>query len=169
MRGADDDDVLRDNRRRVQADFAVQRVQVLIDVLLEIDDTVVAERLDAIACARIERDHLIARRHVDDAFVVAILPVREAAPRQLARRNLAALPFVETMNPEQLAVAGIERDDGATRARRGVDDAVDHQRRRLKIELAIRAEAVGLETPGDLETVEVAGIDLIERRVARVP
>src|SRR5262249_35494209 len=49
MRGADDHDVFRDDRRRVQADLAVQRVDVLVVVLLEIDDTVYAEALDALA------------------------------------------------------------------------------------------------------------------------
>ena len=147
---------------------SVQRIEVLIDVLLQIDDAAVAEALDAIAGARVERDHLIARRHVDDAFVVAVLPVREPAARELPRRDLAALAFVEPMDPEQLAVAGVERDDGAARARRRVDDAVDHQRRRLKIELAIRPEAIGLEAPRDLEAIEVARVDLVERRVARV-
>ena len=121
-----------------------------------------------IAGARVERDHLIARRHVDDAFVVAVLPVREPAARELPGRDLAALTFVEPMNPQELAVTGVERDDGAARARRRVDDAVDHQRRRLKIELAIRAETVGLEAPRDLEPIEVARIDLVERRVTRV-
>ena len=95
MRGADDDDVLRDDRRRVQADLAVQRIDVLIDVLLQIDDAVVAEALDAIAGARVERDHLIARRHIDDSCVVAVLPIREPAARELARRDLTALAFVE--------------------------------------------------------------------------
>ena len=124
--------------------------------------------VDALAGARVERDHLIARRHVDDARVVAVLPVREAAARELARRDLAALAFVEPMHPEQLAVAGVERDDGAARARRRVDDAVDHQRRRLKVVFAVRAEIVGLEAPRDLEPAEVARVDLVERRVARV-
>ena len=168
VRGTDDDDVLRDDRRRVQADLSVQRVEVLIDVLLQIDNAAVTEALDAIAGARVERDHLVARRHVDDALVVAALPIREPAARQLPRRNLAALAFVEPMDPEQLAVAGVERDDGAARARRRVNDTVDHERRRLKIELAVRPQAVGLEPPRDLETTEIAGVDLVERRVARV-
>ena len=69
---------------------------------------------DAIAGPRVERDHLITRRHVDDAFVVAVLPIREPAARELARRDLAALAFVEPMDPEQLAVAA----SSATTARR---------------------------------------------------
>src|SRR5688572_25298267 len=116
VRGADDDDVLRHDRRRVQADLVVQRIEALIDVLLEIDDALAAEALDAIARARIERDQLIAGRHVDDAFVVAALPVRKTAPRELARRNLTALAFVEPVDPQELARAGVERDDGAARA-----------------------------------------------------
>jgi hypothetical protein len=35
----------------------------------------------------------------------------------------------------------------------------------LEIELAIRAEAIGFEPPRDLEPIEVARVDLRERRV----
>ncbi len=93
-----------------------------------------------------------------------------ARPRPESWRG-AAWPrcaFVEPVDPQQLAVGGIERDDRAARAGRGVDDAVDHQRRRLEIELAIGPEAIGLEAPRHFEPAEVAGVDLLERRVARV-
>src|SRR4029077_14524731 len=63
---------------------------------------------------------------------------------------------------------GVERDDGAPRSAGRIDNALDHQRRRLELEFRTRPEAVGLEPPRDLERVEVRGVDLIERRVARV-
>src|SRR6185369_6016225 len=62
----------------------------------------------------------------------------------------------------------IERDDGTPRTGGAVEDAVHHQRRGLVVELGTRAERLGLESPGHLELAEVAGVDLIERRVARV-
>ena len=45
MRGADDDDVLghRHERRRMQADFAGDEIDLLIVVLLQIDDAVLTE------------------------------------------------------------------------------------------------------------------------------
>ena len=92
-------------------------------------------------------------------------PVGEAAARELPRRRLAALAFVLAVHPHHLAGDGVERDDGAARAGGGVDDAVDHQRRRLEVELGARAERVGLEAPRDLELVEVVFGDLVERRV----
>jgi hypothetical protein len=85
----------------------------LVVVLLEIDDTAGAEALHGRSCARVERDELIARRHVDHARVVAALPVCEPAARELARRDLAALTFIEPMHPEQLAIRRIECDDRA--------------------------------------------------------
>src|SRR5262245_16633015 len=45
---------------------------------------------------------------------------------------------------------------------------MSHQRRRFEIELRPRTEVLGLESPRDLELVEIAGIDLVERRVAGV-
>src|SRR5262249_6249087 len=53
-------------------------------------------------------------------------------------------------------------------SRRRIDDALHHQRRRLELVLGARSEVVGLESPRDLERAEVAGVDLIERRVPRV-
>ena len=37
-----------------------------------------------------------------------------------------------------------------------------------KLNSRLRPEAVGLEAPRDLEATEIAGVDLVERRVARV-
>ena len=64
MRGADDDDVLGDERRRVQTDLAGDQIHFLIVVELQIDDAGLAERGDGNAVLRIERDESIARRHV---------------------------------------------------------------------------------------------------------
>ena len=122
---------------------------------------------DRDAGLRVERDHLVAGRDVDDARCSRPSgQYDEAAARQLPRRRLAALAFVLAVHPQHLAGAGVERDDRAARAGGRVDDAVDHQRRRLEVELGTRAERVGLEPPRDFELVEVVFVDLIERRIA---
>src|SRR6185436_11184656 len=87
------------------------------------------------------------------------------AARQLPRRRRAARPLVLAVHPEQLARRAVERDHRAARARRGIDDALDHQRRGFELIFRPRTEAVGLEPPRDLELAEVVGVDLIERRV----
>ena len=60
----------------------------------------------------------------------------------------------------------------ATTARRvpgcGVHNTADHQRRRLEPVLRLRPEVVGLESPRNLEVIEVTAVDLVERRVACV-
>src|SRR5439155_17708236 len=63
---------------------------------------------------------------------------------------------------------GIERDNRAPRAGGRVENAVGHERRPFEVELRARTETVGLEPPGDLELAEVAGVDLIEGRIAPV-
>ena len=66
----------------------------------------------------VERHHLVAGRHVDDARARrAVGPVREAASGELARRRFAALAFVLAVHPQQFAGAGVERDDGARACR----------------------------------------------------
>ena len=123
---------------------------------------------DRNAGLRVEGDHLVAGRDVDDPRLAAVGPVREPASRKLTGRRFAALPFVLAVHPDHLAGCRVECDHGAARAGRGVDDAVDHQRRALEVELGPGSERVGLEAPRDLELVEVVFVDLIERRVACV-
>src|SRR6185295_11687369 len=117
MRRADDDDVLGDRRSGVQSHLADGQVDRLIVVLFQIDDALLAESGRGNAGLRVERDHAIARRDVDDAGAggAGAGPVGEAAARQLARRRLAALAFVLAVHPDQLPGAGVERDHGAAR------------------------------------------------------
>ena len=166
VRRTDDDGVLRNDRRGVQSDLVVQLVDLLIVVLLQIDDAVHAEGGDAMTSSRIERDHLVSGRDVNDPCFLAVAPVREPAARQLSRRHLAALALVEAVHPEQLAGRRVERHGRAPGARREIQDAIYHQRRRLKVEFRPRPERLGLEAEGDFELAEVLGVDLVERRVA---
>ena len=98
----------------------------------------------------------------------AVGPVRHAAARQLARRAGGARALGLGVHPAQLAGRRVERDHRAPRAGRRVEHAADHQRRAFELVLGPRAEAVGLEAPGDFERVEVAGVDLVERRIVLV-
>src|SRR5688572_33479425 len=86
----------------------------------------------------------------------------------LARRALEALALVRAPRPQRLAGGGVSSDDGAPLAGSEVEDAVDHDRRRLGGDrLRRRAEVVELPGPGDLQVVHVLARDLVERRVAR--
>ena len=169
VRGADDDGVLRDDGRRVEADFAGHRVHHLIVVLLQIDDAVGAEIPHQLARHRVQGHELVARRHVEHAAIVlAVGPVGEAAARELARRGFAPGPFVLLVHPQHLAGRGVEPDDRAARAGGDVDHAVGHQRRGFPVVFGSRAERVSLEAPGHLELAEVVLVDLIEGRIVRV-
>ena len=97
-------DVLRDDRRAVPRHLALDRIDLLVVVLLQIDDAVDAEVLERHAVLRVEADELIADRHVEHALVaLAVGPVADAAARQAARRAQRALAFVEPVHPQQLA------------------------------------------------------------------
>ncbi len=94
VRGADDDGVLRDDRRRVQADLAGDGIHHLVVVELQIDQAVDAEAPHELARHRVQRDELIAGRDVEHALVVLTVgPVREPASRRAcaARRRRACL------------------------------------------------------------------------------
>src|SRR5262249_26879863 len=111
---------------------------------------VVAERRDGPPVLRFESREPVAGRDVDDALVTAsISPVRQAASRELTWCEAGPLAFAQTVRPHQLARFRIERDDGSTRARRRVNDAVDHQRRPFELVFREGAERAGLEAPRD--------------------
>ena len=114
MRGADDDDVAGDRRRGMQPDLARHRIDLLIVVLLQVDDAVVAEPRDAHAGLRVQRDELIAGRDVEDALLFAVGPVREAAARELARRRAPRGPSRSLCIHSSSPVSG----SSATTARR---------------------------------------------------
>src|SRR5262249_48276970 len=80
-----------------------------------------------------------------------------------------ACAFAFAVHPELFARLRIERHDGAPRAAGRIDDAVHHQGRALVLILGSVPEMIGLESPRDRQFAEIRSVDLIERRVARVP
>ncbi len=165
-RGADEHHVLGHDRGRLQADLARDEIDVLIVVALEVDGAALAEGGDGDAGPGVEREQAVGGGDVEDPLLGAVRPVGEAAAGELARRVGGAGPLVLAVDPEQLTGAGVERDHRAARPRRGVEDAVHHERGPFELVLGPRAQAVGLEAPGHLEVVEVGGVDLVQRGVA---
>ena len=163
MGRADDDDVAGNHRRGVQSDLAIQRIDLLIVVLLEIDEAIVAECRDTHACLRVQRDQLVSRSDVENSLLFAVRPVREAAAGQLARSSGTARAFALAVHPELFPGFRVKRDHGPATARGGIQHAVRHHRRRLEHELGTRTEVIGLEAPRYSELAEVGGVDLIQR------
>ena len=93
---ADDDHVSDDERRRVQPDLARDRIDFFSAAddrgFLQVDQTVLAEPGDARTAPGVERDQLKPQRDVENPLLLAVAPVREAAPRQQPRRSGAARP-----------------------------------------------------------------------------
>ena len=73
MRRADDDRVAGDDRRRVQPDFR-GGFEILVDVLLQVDDTGIAEALDPGTGPGVEGDQLVAGRDIQDDAVSPVVP-----------------------------------------------------------------------------------------------
>ena len=168
MRGADNHHVFGDNGRAVPRHLALDRIDDLVVVFLQIDNTVGAEVLERHAVPGVEADELVTDRDVEDSLVaLAVGPVADAATGKTPRRTQRALALVEAMHPQQLAGLRVERDGVAMLADGRVEHAVDHQRRGLEVEVGPRAHAVRAEAPGNLQLAEVRRGDLIERRVAR--
>jgi len=90
-----------------------------------------------------------------------------SSPRELTWRDRRALALAQAVGPDLLARFRIERDNRPAGARGRIQHALHHERRAFELELGERAEVVRLESPRDFELVEVRGVDLIERRVAR--
>ncbi len=158
VRGADDDDVLRDDRRRMQPDLARDQIDLLIVVLLQIDDAVLAEAGHGRAGLGVKRDQPVAGRDIEDSLFSAVGPIRESTARELPGRAVAARAFVLAVHPQQLARRRIQRHHGPPRPGRRDRAAIDHQRRTFELEFGPRTKRVGLEPPRDFELVEVSAL-----------
>ena len=143
----------------------------------QIDAAVVAEVADRFSAAGVDRDQVRLARAPEDAGVVAVAPVGEAA-RPVGRasdrrlgRPAGRAPRGSRRLPASTAAAWVERGGQ-------VEHAVDHQRRRLQAadrdrpvviagpeRVRIDRAVGGPPAPGDAEIVEVAGVDLVERGV----
>src|SRR5438105_126404 len=99
----------------------------------------------------------------EDPLVASISPVHDAAiDVRLAR------PLGERIeSPQQRAAVGTERDDGERRGSR-VENPVDDDRGRLDLGMASGRDVAGVVRPRDTQPADVAAVDLIEQRVARV-
>ena len=168
MRGADDDDVPRDDRRGMQADVGRHQIHRLIVVQLQIDDAVVAETSRRAPGLRVERDQAIAGSDVEDSRLVAVGPVGEAASGQPPRRGVAARAFVLAVHPQHLAGGGVERHDRAPRARGGeystppTISGVD-----WKLNSGRGPSGSVLKRQATSSLLKFAGGDLVERGIAR--
>ncbi len=168
QRRRNDDDVAKNQRRRSVHQVADGRIEVgiLLDFLREIDNALLAKRNDRMAILRIQRHQLIAGRHGEDSRLLPIGPIRNA-PAVLAN-SVGARPFVEPPRPERFPVPG----SAATTARRS--PAVKYRTPPTMIGVVSflisgwAAEVIAVPDPGDLEVLDVGGVDLIERRISSV-
>ena len=133
MGGADDDDAVGDDGGGVQADLSPDRIDLLIESLLQIDDPVGPESHNPLTGRRVERDELVAWRDVENLPGPAIVPVRETAARKPAGRGLTALAFIDSMHPQELAGLRGRGDDGTSGAGRCEEGAANHERCRLEV------------------------------------
>ena len=165
---ADDDPVAHDRRR---GGGIVEPRPNLAHVACQVHDARLAEALADRSGRGVELDQPCVDRREHDARPagrVRALRHRVAA-RNVMRHPAAALPKGRPRfgiePPDQRACLGIDgRDDVVRRAM--VHQAIDMERRVLILPTRRRRIAM-IETPRDLELVDVRGRDLLERRVAR--
>ena len=140
MRRADDHDILRDDRRGMQPDFAGDGIDRLIVILFQIDHAILSEAGHGNAGLGVQGNQTIAGRDVEDAlfFCAAFRPVGESAAGELPRGVCAARAFVFTVGPQQFTGGGVDCDHSAARSHGRIEDALRHERRALQIEFRTR-------------------------------
>ena len=163
MRGANYDDIPGNHRRRLQSNFAVYQIDLLVVIQLQIHQAVLAESGYRYTGLRIQCDQPVARRHVDDPLLLAVGPICQTAAGELARRSATARTFILAVGPEQLAGDGVQCQHRTARPRCRVENPMHHQRSGFKLKLGPRSLVVGFESPGNLQFIEIVGVDLIER------
>src|SRR5262249_47603223 len=163
-RRTDHHDIAHDDRGRVQADLAFFGNRS-IQPLVEVDDAVLAEAWHRPAGLCVEGNQMITRRDMEDALLAAVGPEGHAAARRRTDwRLLSAHPFVEAEHPQRFARGAVDGHYVAPRARGGVQNPSNHQRRDLIVVVRPRPEVLRLPAPGDPEVLDVVLVDLIERR-----
>ena len=78
VRGPDDDDVLGDDLRRMQADLAGDQVDLLVVVHLQVDYALIPEGRHRDAGLGIQSNQAITWRDVEDAFFAAVGPMGDS-------------------------------------------------------------------------------------------
>ena len=104
MRSPNHNRVARHDRGRVKTDLARHRVEVLVHVLFQIDDTVSPKPLYPPTGTCVEQHQLIPRCDVDDLPVPAIVAIRKTATREPARGGLATRAFIKSVHPSSSPV-----------------------------------------------------------------
>ena len=133
----------------------------------QIDDASFAKFWIGDAGLGIERHQMHAGRHDDQAFVLVVCPIGGATSGKLARRLLPAYAFVRSVHPQRFARFRINRHRGAARGGNSEQTTVREQWRGAIILIATKRSR--LPFPRDFQTVEVGGVDLIERRIPSAP
>src|SRR5690242_17057594 len=166
---ADDNRVFGDNRSRLYPDFSRSKIGLdgLVVVELQVHGATLAEGGNAGAGPGIKTDETKSRGHVQNALVLAVGPVSQPAPGELAGSGRSARSFVLAVHPKQFPGSRVQRDGGAPRTRGCIEDAVDHQLRSFQLVFRAVAQVFGLKSPGDFKVVEIRSVDLVEWTVAR--
>ena len=153
----------------MQPDGRGFRVHHLIVVFFQVNYAVGAECAHRDSGFGIQRNQPVANGDVENSLVLAVGPVRHAMAGKLPRSVFGAHAFVLAVHPDQLARRGVQADDRAARSSRDIELPFHHQRRAFILIFRPRAKDVRLDAPCNFQPVKVGSVDLIERRVSRVP
>ena len=99
MGRAHDDQVPGHDGCGVQGKFSRDRVEGLIHSLFQIDHAGIAEPFERKSGLGIQAHQLVPDRHHEYPFVVPVVPVRDAASRQLPCGGSGPLTLVEAVHP----------------------------------------------------------------------
>ena len=152
-----DQDVLEHRARRRHLDHRRGRVDA--EILPEIDEAVAAERRNQLAGPGVDRVGPIAHE-VEDALSLGPFPIHQAAVAQPDHVPVVVSGRIE--RPDLAAGRRVQRH--RLEARRGhVHHAVHHDR--VHVHRRPLVGVAGLVFPGALEPVDVAGVNLRQRRI----
>ena len=159
-----DEQILVDNARA--GGHQIRIIDIARQTRREIDRARITEREDRASCLCVERVQPAAGRE-EDPLVSAVGPVHDAAIDVAWRgaRRVGRGARVEA--PDRRPVLGVQRNHGK-RGRGRVQHAIHNDGCRLDLAVAIGREIAGVIDPRHAQLRDVAGIDLIQRGVARV-
>ena len=95
----------------VQTNLTGKRVDVLIHVLHQVDNTVCTEAGHTMSGRRVKNNKLIPECDVNDLPARPVISIGQSTTRKSPWRRCTTFPLIEAMHPEQLPSSGIGSDD----------------------------------------------------------
>src|SRR5690606_19677269 len=158
--------VTNDGRREGQGHVEVVTNRAQTQANSKVQDAVVTEARNRNTGFGIQCSQEVTRGYHKNDFLFAVSPVGNAFAGVFTRGAVKTLTLLRTPHPQGLTGFCIDSNHVTGGTSSGVQNAIDHDRVGYAQTFRTRTKVVGFPAPYDLQILHIAGVDLIQRRIA---